>query len=87
MQAETERTRNEYAVRLRELESKREVAILDYSNQRGISTDKVKADLAKTVMSLRTQKELAMATTRASQVATPATEPPGRAENGKAFQQ
>jgi hypothetical protein len=88
VQAETERTRNEHTARMKELEERFNLAVLDYSNRRGIAQDKVKADLAQTVMKLRTQKDLAgvRTPTAAPQVATPPTEPPGRAPNGQAFQ-
>lgn len=88
VQAETERTRNEHTARMKELEEKFNLAVLDYSNKRGIAQDKVKADLAQTVMKLRTQKDLAgMRTAKdAPQVATPPTEPAGRAPDGEAFQ-
>jgi hypothetical protein len=88
VQAETERTRNEHTARMKELEERFNLAVLDYSNKRGIAQDKVKAELAQTVMKLRTQKDLAgMRTpTAAPQVATPPMEPPGRAPNGQAYQ-
>jgi hypothetical protein len=64
--------------------------LLEYATQQKVSLDKVKADLAKTAMTLRTQRDLAGADhqlRRAEQVAKPAFEPPGRAQPGKAFQQ
>jgi hypothetical protein len=88
VRAETERTRNEHTARMKELEERFNLAVLDYSNKRGIAQDKVKAELAQTVMKLRTQKDLAGMRTPAAapQVATPPTEPPGRAPNGQAYQ-
>lgn len=90
VQAETERTQSEHQARMAELSVKRELAILEYATSQKVSLDKVKADLAKTAMQLKTQKELAGADRNlraAQQVAKPAVEPPGRAPNGRAFQQ
>lgn len=84
--AETERSRSEHEGRMAELAVKRELAMLDYANKRGLNLDKVKADLAKTAMTLETQKQLAHVNNRAKQVAKPAVEPRGRAPNGQAFQ-
>ena len=70
--------------RREELAIRRELAMLDYANQRGIALDRVKADLAKTAMELKTQINL----TRGGygpQVAEPPVEPPGRAEDGRAY--
>ena len=64
----------------------RDMAIADYANKRGIALDKAKAELAKTAMSLRTQREIALATNKATQVVKPEAEPPNRAKNGEAFQ-
>lgn len=85
---ESERQRNVDTIhaRMQELALKRELALLDYANKRDISLEQVKADLAKTAMQLNTQKELAGMDGQGPQVATPATEPPGRAPNGEAFQ-
>ena len=85
-QAEMARVQSEHQARMTELQLKRELAMLDYANKRGLNLDKVKADLAKTAMTLRTQKELAHVNTQAKQVAKPAFEPRGRAPNGQAFQ-
>ncbi len=67
-----------------ELLIKRELAMLEYANQRGIALDKVKADLAQTAMKLKTQIKL----TRdgyGPQVTEPSMEPPGRAHEGRAY--
>jgi hypothetical protein len=88
--AETQRTEREHQARMAELSVKRELALLEYATQQNVSLNKVKADLAKTAMTLRTQRELAGADRqlkRAEQVAKPAFEPPGRATDGRAFQQ
>lgn len=75
-------------LRIEELRLKRELALLDYSNKRGISLDQIKAELAREAMKLKTQKELAgVATVAAKQVATPAVEPPQHAPDGRAFQE
>lgn len=73
---------------MQELAVKERLAMLDYANKRNMTLDKVKADLASTAMKLRTQKELAMTPPAgAPQVATPPTEPAGRAHDGRAFQE
>lgn len=81
--SKTEVDRMTIQLKQKQLETTRELAILDYSNRRGISVEQTKARLAETVMKLTTQKQLAG--TKARQVATPATEPPGRAPAGQAF--
>jgi hypothetical protein len=90
VEAETQRTQREHEARMAELAVKERLAMLEYATQQKVSLDRVKADLAKTAMTLRTQRELAGADNqlrRAEQVAKPAFEPKGRAQNGKAFQQ
>lgn len=86
VQAEADRTRAEFEGRMRELDVKRELAMLQYANNNQVTLEQIKADLAKESMRLRTQKELAAASNQAKQVARPATEPPGRAPKGQAFQ-
>ena len=90
VEAETQRTEREHQARMAELNVKRELALLEYATSQKMSLDRVKADLAKTAMTLRTQRELAGADRQlraAEQVAKPLVEPPGRAEPGRAFQQ
>ena len=55
--------------------------ILKFAQQRNIGIDKVKGQLAKTVMELRTQKELS-----GTEAATPPIEPRGRAPEGQSYQ-
>ena len=55
------------------------------ANDRNISLESIKAALASDTMKLKTQKELA-AGKSAPQIATPPTEPPGRAPEGQAYQ-
>jgi hypothetical protein len=76
------------AARREELMLKKEIALLDYANKRSISLDQIKAELAKTSMTLREQRALAsMSTQPAKQVATPVAEPPQHAADGRAFQE
>lgn len=96
VQAETQRTQNEFQSRREELAVRREIAIMDYANRNKQTLDVVKGKLADTVMKLRTQKELALGAATVDlhkhrnptppQVASPAVEPPGRAPAGEAFQ-
>ena len=71
---------------LRRLELERELAILKYANDRQISLDDAKVQLARDTMKLQVQKELAGADGKGPQVATPEVEPAGRAPEGEAFQ-
>lgn len=73
--------------RVEELRLKRELAYLDLQVKKGIEVDANKIKMADTAMKLRTQKELAFMNARSAQVATPPNEPPGRADNGKAYYQ
>lgn len=59
----------------------REIEMMKLAQQQNVSLSKIKAELAKTTMQLRTQKELS-----GTNVAQPAVEPPGKAPNGMAFQ-
>lgn len=94
VEAEAQRTQAEYEGRMKELEVKRELAMLEYANKNQISLEQIKAGLASDAMKLRVQKELAAASHAVDlhkhhnpQVAEPAVEPPGRAQNGQAFTQ
>jgi hypothetical protein len=81
VQAETTRTNNEYDARMKELEIKERLAILDYANKKELKIDDVKKELAKTAMTLEVQKDLA----EAASIATAAAEPAGKAPKGEAF--
>jgi hypothetical protein len=75
-------------LRREELQQKKELALLDYANKHSIKLDEIKAELAKTSMTLREQRALAtMGTVKAPQLATPAAEPPQHAADGRAFQE
>lgn len=71
----------------RELAMRRELEVFKENNALRKHLDDIKAELAKTAAELKTQRELAMASNRAKQVADTDMEPVGRAEDGKAFQQ
>lgn len=93
--AQDRKNQNDADARMQELMVKRELALLEYANREKINLDKVKADLARESMKLQTQKELSAASMELNvksgkispQVATPPTEPIGRAEDGRAFEQ
>ncbi|MFA5322911.1 MAG: hypothetical protein WC373_09585 [Smithella sp.] len=70
--------------RREELIVKRELALLDYATKRGISLDKVKAELAMVSMKLKTQIRLTR-DGRGPQVDEPLVEIPGRARDGYAY--
>lgn len=93
-QGVTERNRMAYEkqvadtqLRIQEMELKRELAMLEYSNRHQVTLDQIKADLARDAMKINLQRELAtINTNEAEQVITPPSEPPGRAPQGQAFQ-
>lgn len=94
VQSEQDRTRILAETRMREIEVKRELALLDYANKHQISLENVKAMLARTAMTLTAQKQLAgfreagdTDKRNSPEVARPEAEPPGRAANGRAFEQ
>lgn len=64
-----------------------QMKMLEFSNAKGISLDKIKAQLTTDEMKMKLQKYLADRDGRAEQVVSPPTEPVGRAEDGKAYQQ
>lgn len=89
--AQAEKNRNDSEYKMQELQLRVQLAQLDYANKKDITLEQVRADLAKESMKLRTQKELsaaAMANGKSIKpVATPPTEPEGRAQNGRAYEQ
>lgn len=106
---EQQRTLTDATTKLHELQVKREIAMLEHANLRGMSLDAVKSELAKTAMTINAQKELNAAdnaielhkeegrrrkdargahpqrSTKA--LAKPAAQAPGRAGNGRQFEQ
>ena len=95
---ERERTSVEATVKLHQMQVSRELAMLEYANQHGINLDRVKADLAKAAMTLQTQRDLnaqdnAVAARKANRPERPRRgmrppdQVPGRAGNGRAFEQ
>lgn len=91
---EMKRLEMQHDYNMKELDLRREIAqfdyqakLLEYSNQRQISLENAKKDLAQTSMELATQKELFFAKGGAApQVAEPSIEPVGRAPEGEAYQ-
>lgn len=86
-QARIEVAKTEATIALHELQMRRELAMMDYAARHQITLEQVKAQLAKTAMTLDTQKQLSARRNGGGQVATPAVEPAGRAANGRAFEQ
>ncbi len=65
----------------------RDIKMMDFASRENISLDRVKTELSKTTMGLKTQIALSKDKTNpAPQVVTPPTEPPGRAADGRAYQ-
>jgi hypothetical protein len=98
IQAEQHRTLADATVKLHELQTRRELAMLDYANKHQISLDRVKADLAKTAMTLQTQRALNAEDNAADlqrnnrpdkprRGEQPPGQVPGKAGNGRAFEQ
>lgn len=83
----TERTQTDRQSHLEELQLKRDLAILQYATEQNMQLSDIKAKLSSDAMKLSVQKELAHIDNEATPVLTPPTEPPGRAETGKSFQQ
>ena len=75
------------ALALETLRLKLRLAELEYANQQSISLQDAKVALARDTMKLNLQRELAGADGEGPQVATPPTEPEGRAEPGRAYQE
>jgi hypothetical protein len=63
-----------------------QIEAMKLSGAKEIGLDKIKGMLTEAVLSLNTQRELSIGKT-VPQVAVPATEPPGRAADGRAFQE
>lgn len=70
-----------------ELNMRWQLALLDYAKQERITLQQAKTQLAETTLKLQVQRELAGADGRGPQVAAPPTEPPGRADDGRAYQE
>lgn len=90
---EMQKVKAQHDYNMKELELRREIAQLEFqaavakmtSDERK-ALENNKRSLAETTMELRTQKEISLQRGQADQVANPATEPPGRAPDGQAFE-
>ena len=82
-----QRDQAEYQARMAELQLKLQLAQLDYANRHQMQIEDVRAKLAIESAKLNTQKELAAFGAKASLMAKPPTEPPGRAHPGRSYQQ
>lgn len=87
VQSEMQRDQAEYQARMAELQLKLQLAQLDYANRHQMQIEDVRAKLAIESAKLNTQKELAAFGAKASLMAKPPTEPPGRAHPGRSYQQ
>ncbi len=86
VQAQANRDQITAEAKFRELELKRELAMLEYANKNQITLDKIKADLAKKSMEINATRELAAMGAPADMLPKPPIEPQGRAPNGESFQ-
>lgn len=84
-QGNAQRAEQENAQRDKDRALEERLAVLELASAEGISLNDAKTRLADTTMRLTTQKQLAAV--EGPQVATPPTEPPGRASNGDAYQE
>lgn len=99
IQNEQHRTAVDATVRLHEAQIQHDRAVMEFANKRGINLDQAKALLAKTAMTLQTQRELNAADTaadarkqaprppRPARGMRPPGQTPGRAGDGRAFEQ
>jgi len=96
IQAEQHRTLADATVKLHEIQMRHQLAMLDYANKHQMNLDQVKAALAKTAMTLQTQRDLnaqdnaADSRNRPERPRRGAPSPgqiPGKAGNGRGFEQ
>ncbi len=96
--AENQRTATDATIKLHELHTMREIALLEHATKRGMTIAQINAELAKTAMTLDTQKQLNATdnmvdihktnqNNRAKAAVKPPTQAPGRAGNGRGFEQ
>lgn len=83
--AEAARVENERRLRIEELRLKLQIAQLEFASKNQISIDELKTKLASDTMKIDLQRELSGV--KGGQVLSPPVEPPGRAEDGRAYEQ
>lgn len=86
VQSQANRDQATHQARMAEMELKRELAMLQYANDKGVTLDKIKADLAKKAMEINATKELAGIKAPSDLLPKPPIEPPGIAPAGESFQ-
>ena len=87
VQSQTARDQQNHEYLLQKMQLDYELQMLKYANDRQITLDEAKKDLAALTMKLNLQKELAYNNPNgAEQIVTPVSEPAGRAPEGMAFQ-
>jgi hypothetical protein len=95
--AEERRTQVDATVKLHELQTRHDLALMEYANKMHISLAQAKVDLARTAMQMQTQRDLNAAdnaidlhkhrTPPRPRGPKPPVQVPGRARNGQAFEQ
>ncbi len=85
-QSLNERGQANDALKIEELRLKVRLAELEYANRQQISLQEAKVKLATETMGIQAQFKLAGMDGKGPEVATPPTEPPGRADPGEAYQ-
>jgi hypothetical protein len=98
-QIEQTRVHGELTIKANQIQMEHDRALMEYANRRNISLDQAKAELAKTAMTLQAQRELNAADQAVElhkhlnpkpqppRGARPPIQVPGRAGNGRAFEQ
>ena len=81
MEAEKQR---QHEAALKEMEY--QIRMMEFAQEKGITLEKVKAELAKEASKQNLQRELSVVKASGPQVATPSVEPAGRAPDGQAYQ-
>jgi hypothetical protein len=81
-QAELQR-QHDFAMRQMELQQD----MMQFAREQNMTLEQIKAELFQTTAKLKTQEKLSMMSVGAKQAATPPTEPAGRAEDGRAYEQ
>ncbi len=85
--AQAEKNRNDHDATMTELSLRRELAMLDYANKRGMQLDDVKKELAVNTMKILSVEKLAAEGANAASMPKPPIEPKGQAQPGKSYQQ
>lgn len=87
VQAQEQRTAAQQQYRLEKMAIEERLALLKYANDREISLERAKVELAKAAMKINSVRELVAMEARAEHLPRPPIEPPGRAVPGESWQE